>query len=109
MRVGYTTYTIRRVSAWLFKGVDLWVKCLRYRICKTPACCNPAHIRIAETSAEVFADLRKRKVSAPKRSKNLLPSQRQCIKWLMQNGVSAVKIAADIGMSPITIHRANRK
>jgi hypothetical protein len=61
IRVGGKKYSVAKVSAWLFEGIDLNDDCYVYhdpRRCRAPACWNPHHLRIADR-ATAFAHLRR--------------------------------------------------
>jgi len=105
MRVGGKVYSIRRVSAWLFKGVDLWEDVYVYRICQSPACCNPRHISVAANFQEALADLRERGVYTHPGRKILMPMTRRCIRARLESGESAVAIANQNNLNPVTVRR----
>ena len=61
VRVGRKSYTVSRVAAWLYMGLeDLDGPEMVYHnhLCRTPACFNPEHLAIAGNRNEAFDVLR---------------------------------------------------
>lgn len=106
MKVGCQVYRIQAVAAWVFRGIELWDDVVRYRTCKTPACCNPAHIKVASTIAEALNEMRRRRLFSIEGHRKLRPAQKRCIKFLVAKGITVGMIASDLGMNPTTIRRA---
>lgn len=106
MKVGARTYTIRAVVVWLTGRAELWESCYRYRICKTPACANPRHIRVAATMVEGLADMRRRKLFSQHGRNCLTRRRRDCIRALLDEGYTVEEIAEDLKMRPCKIRRA---
>jgi hypothetical protein len=65
VRVGRQVYTLHRVSAWLYRGFELWSRQVVYHTCRSPACYNPGHLAFADSQAEALAAMRKLKLFQP--------------------------------------------
>lgn len=105
MRVGDKVYSIQRVSAWLFRDLELWEPGYAYRICQSPACCNPRHVRVAETFQDALADMRQRGLFTHRGHRKLSDRQRACIRVQLEFGISALEIAVDQKLNPTTVRR----
>lgn len=108
MRVGSKVYKIRRVTAWIFKDVELWEDVYVYRICQSPACCNPRHCRVADSFQTVLKDMRRRGLIARPGWVRLSPMRRRCIRAKLLRGVPARAIAQEQKLNATTVRRCLR-
>ena len=107
VRVGQRTYTVSRVSAWLyFAGFELWDGRWVYHTCPNPACWYWEHLMLARNREEAQAKMRElglfgsvagRGRGRPGRRLNL--QKARLIRCRLDQGQDAGRIAAEMQVS----------
>lgn len=111
VRIGRRTYSVQMAAMWAAGKVELYDRVYAYRVCRSPACCNVKHIKVAGDVSEGLAAMRKKGIIVPqaRRGIYLTERRRDIIKVLLEEGRDPKQIAADTGIGVHLIKRIARK
>lgn len=101
VRIGRRCYTVQHAAAWAAGKIELFDRVYVYRTCKSPACANLKHIKVAGTVAEGMAAMRKRGLIVPPSTRGiyLTERRRENVKILLEEGREPKQISKDTGVS----------
>lgn len=111
VRIGRRTYSVQMAAMWAAGKLELYDRVYAYRTCKSPACCNLKHIKVANGVGKGMADLRAKGVVVPpkKRGIYLTDQRREAVRILIAEGKTPEQIAADTGVAEHLIKRVARE
>lgn len=111
IRIGRRCYTVQMAALWAAGKLELYDRVYAYRICKSPACCNLKHIKVAGDVAEGMAAMRRRGIVVPqaKRGIYLTERRREAVRILLEEGREPKQIAEDTGVAAHLIKRIARE
>lgn len=101
VRIGRRTYTVQHAAMWAAGKIELFERVYCYRTCKSPACANLKHIKIAKGVAEGMAAMRKKGIVVPQATRGiyLTERRREAVKILLAEGREPKQISKDTGVS----------
>lgn len=107
VRIGRRTYSVQMAALWVAGKVELFDRVYAYRTCRSPACCNLKHIKIAGDVAEGLKAMRKKGIIGPPRKRGLYLTERrrETVKILLEEGRTPEQIAEDTGVGIHLIRR----
>lgn len=70
IKVGVRTYSLVRVVAWLYKGLELWSPSAPVHTCRSPACANQDHVIILASRTEAMNYLRAKSIGRGRKRLN---------------------------------------
>lgn len=104
IRVGRRVYPLARVSAWLYiPGFQLWDSRLISRVCDSPACLEPSHLRVVESRQEQLAWQRARGRLHPQTWHHLSWARAAHARELAQEGWTIAELADLFQVRPTAI------
>jgi len=101
VKIGRRTYTVQHATMWALGKIELYERRYCYRTCRSPACCNPKHIKIAKGVAEGMEAMRKKGIIVAPQSRGiyLTENRREAVKILLAEGCEPKQISKDTGVS----------
>ncbi len=111
VRIGRRTYSVQMAALWAAGKVELYDRIYAYRTCKSPACCNLKHIKVATNVTEGMLAMRKKGiiVPRPKRGIYLTERRRDAVRILLEEGREPQTIAEDTGVAVHLIKRIAKR
>ncbi len=111
IRIGRRVYSVQMAALWVAGKVELYDRVYAYRTCKSSACCNLKHIKVAGDVGEGMKAMHKKGIIVPskKRGIYLTERRRDAVKILLEDGRDPKTIAADTGVKVHLIKRIARE
>ncbi len=111
IRIGRRTYTVQMAALWVAGKVELYDRVYAYRTCKSAACCNLKHIKVAGDVSAGMKAMHKQGIIVPpkKRGIYLTEIRREAVRILLKEGRDVKTIAANTGVGIDRIKRIARE
>lgn len=111
IRIGRRTYSVQMAALWVAGKVELYDRVYAYRTCRSPACCNLQHIKVAKDRSDGMKAMHKTGVIKLKTTRGiyLTERRREAVNILLEEGRTVEQIAGDTGVAVHLIKRVARQ